>query len=85
MYMMKSHMEAIALRLQTMQSSAEMARCMKGVTKVMGKMNKQMNLPQVRRSAWGLNSSHAPRRQNTDWCFVLCQYPFPLVLAACVS
>merc|ERR1719188_2583502 len=36
MFQMKSHMEAISLRLQTMQSSMQMAQCMKGVTKVMG-------------------------------------------------
>merc|ERR1712196_595681 len=44
---MKSHMEAVSLRLQTMQSSAQMAQCMKGVTKVMGRMNKKMNLPAI--------------------------------------
>jgi len=47
MYKMKSHMEAVSLRLQTMQSSAQMAQCMKGVTKVMGQMNRKMNLPQI--------------------------------------
>merc|ERR1719375_438929 len=49
MYKMKSHMEAVSLRLQTMQSSAQMAQCMKGVTKVMGTMNKKMNLPQIQK------------------------------------
>ena len=49
MFKMKSHMEAISLRLQTMQSSMQMAQCMKGVTKVMGKMNKKMNLPQIQK------------------------------------
>merc|ERR1719271_1645139 len=49
MYKMKSHMEAVSLRLQTMQSSAQMAQCMKGVTKVMGEMNKKMNLPQIQK------------------------------------
>merc|ERR1719197_922846 len=49
MYKMKSHMEAVSLRLQTMQSSAQMAQCMKGVTKVMGTMNKNMNLPQIQK------------------------------------
>ena len=47
MLKMKSHMEAVALRLQTMQSSASMAQAMKGVTKVMGTMNRKMNLPQI--------------------------------------
>merc|ERR1719281_439232 len=40
MHKMKSHMEAISLRLTTMSSSQQMAQSMKGVTKVMGKMNK---------------------------------------------
>ena len=47
MHKMKSHMEAISLRLTTMQSSQQMAQSMKGVVKVMGKMNKKMNLPQI--------------------------------------
>jgi len=49
MYKMKSHMEAVSLRLQTMQSSAQMAQSMKGVVKVMGTMNKKMNLPQIQK------------------------------------
>jgi len=44
---MKSHMEAISLRLTTMSSSQQMAETMKKVGKVMGKMNKQMNIPQL--------------------------------------
>ena len=47
MYKMKSHMEAISLRLTTMQSTQQMAQAMKGVTKVMGKMNAKMNMPQI--------------------------------------
>ena len=47
MHKMKSHMEAISLRLTTMQSSQQMAQSMKGVVKIMGKMNKKMNLPQI--------------------------------------
>merc|ERR1719389_379133 len=40
-------MEAVSLRLMTMQSSASMAQAMKGVTKAMGAMNRKMNLPQI--------------------------------------
>jgi len=47
MHKMKSHMEAVSLRLQTMSSSQQMAQCMKGVTKAMGMMNRKMNLPQI--------------------------------------
>lgn len=49
MFKMKSHMEAISLRLTTMQSSAQMAQSMKGITKIMGRMNAKMNLPQMQK------------------------------------
>merc|ERR1719482_2025795 len=49
MHKMKSHMEAVSLRLQTMSSSQQMAQCMKGVTKAMGIMNRKMNLPQIQK------------------------------------
>merc|ERR1719409_80740 len=49
MHKMKSHMEAVSLRLTTMQSSQQMAQCMKGVTKAMGSMNKKMNLLQIQK------------------------------------
>ena len=45
MYRMKSHMEAVSLRLQTISSSQQMAQCMKGVTKAMGSMNKKVCTP----------------------------------------
>jgi len=49
MHKMTSHMEAVSLRLATMSSSMQMAQCMKGVTKVMGKMNSKMNVPQLQK------------------------------------
>lgn len=49
MHKIKSNMEMVSLRLQTMQSSAEMAKCMKGVTKVMARMNRKMNVPQIQK------------------------------------
>ena len=42
MHKMKSHMEAVSLRLQTMSSTQQMAQCMKGVTKAMGMMNRKV-------------------------------------------
>jgi len=47
MHKMKSHLEAISLRLTTMATTQQMAKSMKQVTKVMGKMNSKMNLPQI--------------------------------------
>ena len=49
MFKMKAHMEAVSLRLQTMSSSAQMAQCMKGVTKVMGKMNAKMSSANIQK------------------------------------
>jgi len=49
MFKMKSHMEAISLRLTTMQSSQQMAQSMKGIAKIMGRMNAKMNLPQIQK------------------------------------
>jgi charged multivesicular body protein 2A len=47
MYRMKSHLEAVSLRLTTMQTNQQMAKSMAGVTKIMGKMTAQMNIPQM--------------------------------------
>ena len=47
MWKMKSHLEAVSLRLTTMQTSQSMAETMKGVSKIMGKMNAKMNLPKI--------------------------------------
>ena len=47
MWKMKSHLEAVSLRLTTMQTSQNMAQTMKGVTKIMGRMNAKMNLPKI--------------------------------------
>jgi len=43
MHKMKSHLEAVSLRLTTMQSNQQMAKCLQGATRAMGSMNKKMN------------------------------------------
>eukprot|EP01133_Synstelium_polycarpum_P010591 gene10591-12324_t len=45
-YEMKTQLQAVSLRIQTLQSTQSMAEAMKGVTKAMMVMNKQMNIPQ---------------------------------------
>ncbi|EGC39387.1 hypothetical protein DICPUDRAFT_45207 [Dictyostelium purpureum] len=45
-YEMKTQLQAVSLRIQTLQSTQQMAEAMKGVTKAMMTMNRQMNLPQ---------------------------------------
>jgi charged multivesicular body protein 2A len=48
-YQMKTQLQAVGLRIQTLRSSQQMAEAMKGATKAMGSMNRQMNLPQIQR------------------------------------
>ena len=69
MHKMKSHMEAVSLRLQTMSSTQQMAQCMKGVTKAMGMMNKKVRTLH----AWGTRpplAAHVPPRRPgaPGWC-----------------
>ncbi|KAI8647900.1 Snf7-domain-containing protein [Parasitella parasitica] len=46
---MKTQLQAVGLRIQTMSSSHQMATAMHGATKAMGSMNRQMNLPQIQK------------------------------------
>src|SRR5690606_4709205 len=45
--MMRANIQAVSLKLQTLRSNQAMAEAMRGVTKAMGRMNRQMNLPQI--------------------------------------
>ncbi|GAA5981240.1 hypothetical protein JCM5350_006072 [Sporobolomyces pararoseus] len=46
-YTMKTQLQAVSLRLQSLRSNQQMAEAMKGATKAMGLMSRQMNLPQI--------------------------------------
>ncbi|KAH6583497.1 hypothetical protein BASA61_007965 [Batrachochytrium salamandrivorans] len=46
-YQMRTQLQAVALKIQTLRSTQSMADAMKGVTKAMRSMNKQVNLPQI--------------------------------------
>ncbi|GAB4836676.1 hypothetical protein Ancab_001589 [Ancistrocladus abbreviatus] len=48
-YKLKSQLQGVALRIQTLKSTQAMGEAMKGVTKAMGQMNRQMNLPSLQR------------------------------------
>lgn len=48
-YALRSQLQAVSLRIQTMKSTQTMAQAMKGVTKAMGQMNRKMNLPAIQR------------------------------------
>ncbi|XP_072998170.1 vacuolar protein sorting-associated protein 2 homolog 1-like [Typha latifolia] len=48
-YALKSQLQGVSLRVQTLKSTQAMGDAMKGVTKAMGQMNRQMNLPALQR------------------------------------
>lgn len=48
-YKMKANMQAVSLRLQTLQSTAAMTKAMAGATKAMRSMNGKMNLPAMQK------------------------------------
>ncbi|SCZ90216.1 BZ3500_MvSof-1268-A1-R1_Chr9g10755 [Microbotryum saponariae] len=48
-YGMKTQLQAVSLRIQTLRSNQQMAEAMKGATKAMSLMSKQTNLPQIQR------------------------------------
>jgi charged multivesicular body protein 2A len=47
--MMKANIQAVSLKVQTLKSQDAMAQAMKGVTRAMQQMNKQLNLPQIQK------------------------------------
>lgn len=48
-YAMRTQLQAVGLRLQTMRSNQQMAEAMKGATRAMGMMSRTMNLPQIQK------------------------------------
>ncbi|KKY17835.1 putative snf7 family protein [Phaeomoniella chlamydospora] len=50
-YQMRTQLQAISLRIQTVRSNEQMVQSMKGATKLLGSMNRQMNLPALQRIA----------------------------------
>jgi charged multivesicular body protein 2A len=50
-YSMRTQLQAISLRIQTVRSNEQMMQSMKGATQLLGSMNRQMNLPALQRIA----------------------------------
>ena len=48
---MRTQLQAISLRIQTVRSNEQMMQSMKGATSLLGSMNRQMNLPALQRIA----------------------------------
>jgi len=47
--LMRANIQAVSLKIQTLKSQSAMAEAMKGVTKAMTTMNKQLKLPQIQK------------------------------------
>merc|ERR1719449_333476 len=47
--LMRANIQAVSLKIQTLKSQNSMAQAMKGVTKAMMSMNKQMKLPEIQK------------------------------------
>ncbi|XP_038608684.1 charged multivesicular body protein 2a [Tachyglossus aculeatus] len=47
--LMRANIQAVSLKIQTLKSNNSMAQAMRGVTKAMGTMNRQLKLPQIQK------------------------------------
>merc|ERR1719369_2263876 len=47
--LMKANIQAVSLKIQTLKSQNSMAQAMKGVTRAMMNMNRQMKLPEIQK------------------------------------
>jgi len=48
-YQMRTQLQAVSLRIQTLRSNQQMADAMRGATRAMGAMNRGLNLPAIQR------------------------------------
>lgn len=47
--LMKANIQAVSLKIQTLKSQNTMAEAMRGVTRAMATMNRQLNMPQIQK------------------------------------
>lgn len=47
--LMKANIQAVSLKIQTLKSQNTMAQAMRGVTRAMATMNRQLNMPQIQK------------------------------------
>ncbi|KAK9448800.1 Snf7 family [Limtongia smithiae] len=50
-YQMRTQLQAVSLRIQTVRSNEQMMQSMKGATRLLGSMNRSMNLPALQKIA----------------------------------
>jgi len=69
--MMRANIQAVALKIQTLKSQDAMAQAMKGVTKAMMSMNKQLKLPQIQKIMQEFekqSENHGHEGRNDERC-----------------
>ncbi|EYE92980.1 ESCRT-III subunit protein DID4 [Aspergillus ruber CBS 135680] len=65
-YQMRTQLQAISLRIQTVRSNEQMMQSMKGATMLLGSMNRQMNLPALQRIAMEFERENDVMDQRQD-------------------
>ena len=70
--MMKANIQAVSLKITTLKSQGAMATSMKGVTKAMGAMNKQMNMPQMQKIMMDFEKEVCPKYGFPDLLYLAC-------------
>ncbi|KAI7628549.1 hypothetical protein KC319_g17104, partial [Hortaea werneckii] len=65
-YQMRTQLQAISLRIQTVRSNEQMMQSMKGATSLLGSMNRQMNLPALQRIAMEFEKENDIMDQRQD-------------------
>jgi len=65
-YGLKSQLQGISLRIQTLKSTQAMAEAMKGVTKAMGQMNRQLNLPALQKIMMEFEKQNEKMEMTTE-------------------
>ena len=68
--LMKANIQAVSLKIQTLKSQNTMAQAMRGVTRAMATMNRQLNMPQIQKILQVRNYTsphHTPHARDHDW------------------
>eukprot|EP00195_Chlamydomonas_chlamydogama_P008631 CAMPEP_0202892710 /NCGR_PEP_ID=MMETSP1392-20130828/2412_1 /ASSEMBLY_ACC=CAM_ASM_000868 /TAXON_ID=225041 /ORGANISM="Chlamydomonas chlamydogama, Strain SAG 11-48b" /LENGTH=207 /DNA_ID=CAMNT_0049576771 /DNA_START=116 /DNA_END=736 /DNA_ORIENTATION=- len=66
MYGLKSQLQAVSLRLATLKSTQAMADAMRGATKAMKVMNKQLNLPNLQKIMMDFERENEKMEMTSD-------------------
>ncbi|KAF3930678.1 hypothetical protein ABW19_dt0207903 [Dactylella cylindrospora] len=65
-YEMRTQLQAVSLRIQTVRSNEQMMQSMKGATQLLGSMNRSMNLPALQRIAMEFERENDIMSQRED-------------------